>query len=297
MKSFPLVLLALLVTSPALAAQEARAIRQPGEVTEDDEAEPALVSAVSLATISLGNGNTVEFLEPEPGIVFLVEEGRFPQEPVVPGLDLRPDATPADVFRALAPGRAVPARMQAATLVVAEPEETAEDDRLRDVSEPGESLHIAARPASPAIRAVPAQPAMRAVPAEAQPAAPLEPKADPTGKEEQADLPTPESATRAEWFQSQFCGGGGDISWCWLDRTGTSTKEAWGIAIGAVVYSCGGTARFKLQYKRFGKWKTYASYDVLPGYYRSFSRWGVPRTRRSRVEGQCFHHAGAGVRL
>jgi hypothetical protein len=263
----------------------------------------------------------VEFLEPEPGVVFVVEGGVYPAEPVLPALQLPENATAADVHRALAPDRPVPSAVRVATLAIAPERQTPEEEREPEVSETGDAAELTvaaepAEPATPAIQAAPARPSLEAVPAKpvvkavpakpvvkavparpAQPGVPVEPKKDDpkAGEQEKADIPKPESATRAEWFQSKFCQGGARKSWCWVNRTGKSKKQFWGIAIGSTAYSCGGTVRFKVQYKSFGKWKTYVSRDVLPGYYYSVTRVGAPRTRRSQVEGQCFHHAGAGA--
>jgi len=283
--------------SSLLAAVSAQA-QEPNariRIAETVEAKP-------LAAVALDHGGAVEFIELEPGVVFAVEEGAYPAEPVLATLKLPEDATAADLHRALAPDRAVPEALRVATLT-AEPADTnAAGDRLDDLEDPGEParLAIAAEPAKPPIRAVPARPAVKPVPArpvpKAEPAAPLpEPDGPEPGQQEPADPPDPSPGTRANWFQREFCGGSARVSWCWVDRTGTSRKQAWGIGLGATVYSCGGTARFRVQYRRFGKWKSYVSRDVLPGHYVSFSRIGVPRTRRSHVQGTCFHHAGGAM--
>lgn len=277
-------------------------VAAPRAKAQDAEARLETVEARSLATISLESGSTVEFLEPEPGIVFVVEEGAWPAEPVLPTLDLPENATPADVHRALAPRRRVPRSMRAAGVVRAEPAPAEEPEpEISDGGDPLAPGAIRAEPATPAIQAVPAQPTIQAVPAKPaiQPVpaqgVPVEPQKGANKTEEQApaDLPKPESETRAEWFQGKFCGGGSN-SWCWVNRSGQSTRQFWGLSLGAVVYSCAGTAHFKVQYRSLGKWKTYVSRDVLPGYYYAFSRIGAPRTRRSQVDGVCFHHAGSG---
>ncbi len=295
MRSVWIVLICAAGAASPLAAQEGRAVRENAGGRAPVEA--VLAPARSLGSVPLDNGNTIEFLEPEPGVVFVMETGKYPQEPVLPRLPLRADATPADVYRMVAPGRAVPRAVRRARFAV--PDDS-EEERTPEVSEEGQLLEIEARPAAPALEPVPARPVLQAVPARPANEAPLDPKEEApvepkAGEQEAADIPKPpEDVLRAEWFQSKFCGSGAAVSWCWVNRSGVSTKEAWGIGIGAVAFSCGGTAHFRLEYRRLGKWKSYASYDVLPGYYRTVSRWGVPRTRRSRVEGSCFHHAGEG---
>lgn len=285
----------IVALGPALIAAVSAQAQEPDvrlETVETVETKP-------LATVALDHGGTVEFLELEPGVVIAVEEGVYPAEPTLATLELPENATAADLHRALAPDRPVPEALQVAT-ITAEPADVG--DRLDDLEDPGEpaELAVAAKPAKPPIRAVPARPTVQAVPArpapKAEPAAPsAEPDGPEPGKQEPADPPDPPSGTRATWFQREFCGGGARVSWCWVDRSGTSKKQAWGIGLGATVYSCGGTARFRVQYRRFGKWKSYASRDVLPGHYVSFSRIGVPRTRRSHVQGTCFHHAGGAM--
>lgn len=293
-------------------------------LAQEPEVELEVVEARQLSVISLDGGAKVEFLEPEPGVVFVVEEGAFPAEPVLPALQLPENATAADVHRALAPDQPVPPAVRVATLAIAQEDQTSEEERELEISETGQAVQLAvatepaepaepaiaaapvepavpaiqAAPAKPKLQAVPARPVVKAVPAKpAQPAAPVQPKKDENkaGEQEKAEPPKPMSETRAEWFQGKFCKGGARKNWCWINRTGKSKKQFWGIAIGSTVYSCGGTARFKVQYKSFGKWKTYVSRDVLPGYYYSVTRVGAPRTRRSQVEGYCFHHAGAGA--
>lgn len=261
-----------------------------------------LVQVKSLTAISLDSGSQVEFLEPEPGVVMVVEQGEWPATPALTQLDLGEDATPADVFRILAPDQPVPESIQVATLAV--PEEDEPEDPEPDIANSGEEITLVAKPVLPTLEGKEVKPVIKAKRAEPVAKAPVQPGAKPgadnTPKEEPADLPpTNEAKNRADWFQKEFCHGasGRNVSWCWLNRQGRTDYSVWSIGIGATVYSCQGTTRFVTQYKRFGKWKTYGSYDVLPGYYVSFGRLGVPRTRRSIAEGSCYHHSGVGVKL
>lgn len=265
---------------------------------------PALIQAKSLTAVSLDNGSRVEFLEPEPGVVMVVERGEWPATPTLAQLDLGEDATPVQVYRALAPDQPVPESIQVATLAI-QPEEEPEEPEP-DITDSGEPTKIdaIARPALPPVEPIPAQPVIKAKRAEPVAKVPVQPGAKPgagdTPKQEPADLPpTNEAKNRADWFQKEFChaGGGRDVTWCWVNRQGRTNYSVWSIGISATIYSCAGTTRFATQYKRFGKWKTYGSVDVLPGHYVTFSRLGIPRTRRSVAEGSCYHHSGVGVKL
>ncbi len=259
----------------------------------------ALAQMKSLTAIPLDNGSRVEFLELEPGVVLVVEQGEWPATPALPRLDLDEDATPADLYRALAPDQPVPETIQVATLAVPE-----EEEPEPDIANSGEEIILVAKPVQPRLQGEEVKPVIQAKRAKPVGKVPAQPSAKPgannTPKEEPADLPpTNEAKNRADWFQKEFChkGSGRDVSWCWLNRQGRTNYSVWSIGIGATVYSCQGTTRFVTQYKRFGKWKTYGSYDVLPGHYVSFGRLGVPRTRRSVAEGACYHHSGVGVKL
>lgn len=272
-----------------------------GSVTCEAPA-PALVQAKSLTAISLDSGSKVEFLEPEPGVVMVVEKGEWPATPALTQVDLGEDATPVDVYRALAPDQPVPESIQVATLAT-QPEDESEDPEP-DIANSGEEIILVAKPVQPQLQGEEVKPVIQAKRAKPVGKIPAKPSAKPgagnTPKEEPADLPpTNEAKNRADWFQKEFChkGSGRDVSWCWLNRQGRTNYSVWSIGIGATVYSCQGTARFVTQYKRFGKWKSYGSYDVLPGHYVSFGWLGAPRTRRSVAEGACYHHSGVGVKL
>ena len=271
-----IVLLLLIV--PAVSQERAKKSTQsqPARV----QTAPVAVAAVEITTVTADNGNRISFLEPEEGVMLIVEEGQYPNESVLQRTELREQQSPVALYRALQPQRAVPARLkQAEQRLVISAKPTDEDPEEPPIAQPGTKLKVAAVAAQPA----PAEPVqMQAIPAQpAQPKqggqVPMEP-----GKQKKSQQKPPKD-TRAEWFQNKFCGGGSGTSfkWCWLDRTGTSNQQRWSLGMGAVVYSCGGKVRLKFQYKRFGKWRDYASRDVLPGYYYSTSRVGIWRTRRA----------------
>lgn len=269
----------LFVMVDAAGAQERAAARAVlrADVTE----------AERIATISLESGGTVEFLEldldaeSDSTAVLVIEEGAYPSSPVLPGLSLDANATAADIHRALAPERPVPPALRITALRAPPVDSTPKDLRAPrgDREDPSE-IDSGVDPPPPTFKVLPVNPPE-----------PEEPDAH--GQQEPADLPKP-SGTRAAWFQSELCGYGARITWCWIDRSGTSTKSVFGVAIGATVYSCAGTARMRVQFRRFGKWKSYVSRDIPAGYYFSYALTGIPRTRRSRVEGSCYHHAGGG---
>lgn len=69
----------------------------------DDESDAALDPGAPIASVTLANGNTVEFYETSPGVVLVSEAGRVGVSPL-PDNKVRP----LDLFRALAPGQPVP---------------------------------------------------------------------------------------------------------------------------------------------------------------------------------------------
>lgn len=283
-----------------------------------------------LATLEADNGATITFLEPEEGAVLIIEEGRYPAQPVLQRADIAELDDPVQIHRAIRPQRVVPKPLvQAQVARVAIAGDTPEPEEADVVEEP-KTLSIAALPIPPdspgapgPIKAKPAAPRpatddIKSVPAEQAPlrikAVPVDPKPDEkdtakqvpaqkpgsTGQAQEEQKPQPDQ-TRAAWFQGEFCNPGNAFTynWCWLNRTGSSTQQRWSLSMAPVVYSCGGTVKLQFQYKRFGKWKDYVSRDVLPGYYFAAHRTGIWRTRRARVveaDGNCYHFAGAGVR-
>jgi hypothetical protein len=78
--------------------------------TTEQEADPVVVdTAAPITTISLENGNQVEFYEPSPGLLLVSELGNAG---VSPGASSR--STPVELYRELAPGQPVPAALVAA---------------------------------------------------------------------------------------------------------------------------------------------------------------------------------------
>ena len=66
-----------------------------------------------IATLSLDNGNTLEFYEPFPGTVLISEVGMLSNPPVSTTHDLR-SKSPVEIYQTLAPKRTVPAALTAA---------------------------------------------------------------------------------------------------------------------------------------------------------------------------------------
>ena len=74
---------------------------------------PAESGSNLIATLSLDNGNTLDFYEPSPGAVMISEVGRLPNPPVSTKYSLH-SMSAVEIYRALAPGQTVPAALVAA---------------------------------------------------------------------------------------------------------------------------------------------------------------------------------------
>ena len=80
------------------------------QVRDDVPAENGLNP---IATLSLDNGNALEFYEPFPGVGLISEVGRVPAPPLSSNLDLR-SMSLVEIHQTVAPGQPVPAMLTAA---------------------------------------------------------------------------------------------------------------------------------------------------------------------------------------
>jgi len=230
------------------------------------EAQGVTAAPRVVARIGLDNGNVVTFHEPEPGELLVVEEGKAPNPPALSREVLRSNKTAVEIHRALAPNREVPQALRSA--------------QSRRASSQSQQQSQA-----------PEDPELKEGGVKMQSTTDLQ-------KTDSLTAPGAPQASTGDWFQKNFCTGSADYNWCWLYRTGTTYYQKWSYSMFPTVYSCQGTVLFKFEYKSWGKWKTYTSWNILQGHYvtwwaEAFSK----KTRKSTVAeatNNCYHHAGSG---
>jgi len=252
---------------PIEIAQQRAAPPAPRQTTPAPSAVQGVTTAPRVvARIELDNGNVVTFHEPEPGELLVVEEGKAPNPPALSREVVRRNKTAVDIHRALAPNREVPQALQSAQ------GRRASSQRQQQSQAPGDRE-------------------LKEGGVRVQSTAELQ-------KTDTLTSPGAPQASTGDWFQKNFCTGSADYNWCWLYRTGTTYYQKWSYSMFPIVYSCQGTVLFKFEYKSWGNWKSYTSWNVLQGHYVSWWAEGFSKkTRKSTVAeatNNCYHHAGSG---